>query len=83
MFPEPEFDLIEEQEDSKSETSKVFKIKYSLNLLPAIGYYIKNDPKNGKIVCNEDVNLMSLTIDSDELDIFETDIVLQLIEFKW
>ena len=43
-------------------------------MLPSIGYHIKNE--NGKkTVMNEDVDLMGLTIDSEELDTFETDIV--------
>ena len=80
VFPEPELGSLDDSnEDAKI---KVFKIKYSLNLLPSIGYYIANvDGK--KVIMNEDVDMMGLIIDSDELDTFETDIIQQLIDFKW
>lgn len=80
VFPEPELGPIDDSDDNSK--VKVFKIKYTLNMLPAIGYYIAQ--ANGqKTICNEDVDIMGLAIDSEELDIFETDILKQLIDFKW
>lgn len=42
--------------------SKVYKIKYSLNLLPNVGEYIIDAdpevPKSKKILMNADINLM-------------------------
>jgi len=75
VFPEAEF----QEEDKIEDSSKVVKIKYSINLLPQIDFNIRNDGEWK----NEDINLMSLCADSDEIEIFQTDCLQQLIEFKW
>jgi hypothetical protein len=69
-------------------TSKVYKIKYSLNLLPSIGTYINKDKDlyTKKMVVelsNNDINLLDECANSEELAIFETDTLKDLIEFKW
>lgn len=69
-------------------TSKVYKIKYSLNLLPSIGTYINKDKdlytKQMVIeLSNNDINLLDECANSEELAIFETDTLKDLIEFKW
>jgi hypothetical protein len=40
VFPEPELSALDESDENAK--VKVFKIKYSLNMLPSIGYYISN-----------------------------------------
>ena len=66
-----------EQEDL--DNSKVYKIKYSINLLPQVGYFVDDNGEH----CNEDVSLMSLAAESEEIEIFTTDSLNNLIEFKW
>ena len=66
--------------------TKVYKVKYSVNLLPSIGEYIRpEDVEKGekRQVMNEGCHLMGEFVDSEELNIFETQTVLQYIEFKW
>ena len=51
---------------------KIFKIKYSINLLAQIDMHIV-ESENSKKQMNSDVSLMTLAGESDELCIFETD----------
>jgi hypothetical protein len=60
------------------EANKIFKITYSINILPGLGEYQKDG-----VSYNEDTNLMGLLNASEELDIFGTKSVLELIQFKW
>lgn len=48
---------------------KVFKIKYSLNILSSVS--------------EEEAQLMEAVAGSTELSIFTTDLVMDLIDFKW
>lgn len=75
VFPEAEF----AKEDKIEDKSKVFKIKYCINLLPQIDFYITDDGKWK----NQDINLMSLCADSEEIEIFQAASLQQLIDFKW
>jgi hypothetical protein len=54
VFPEEEFDELDHHED-KIDSNKVFKISYSLNLLPLIGQHIEFF-KGEKILRNIDVS---------------------------
>lgn len=45
MFPEEE---LEEIDENNAETSKIFKINYTLNLLPRLGEHFDQDPKTGE-----------------------------------
>jgi len=75
VFPEAEF----AREDSVEDASKVFKIKFSINLLPQVDFHITADGEKK----NEDINLMTLCAETEEIEIFQTDALCQLIEFKW
>ena len=66
-------------EQEELDNSKVYKIKYSINLLPQVGYFVDDNGEH----CNEDVSLMSLAAESEEIEIFTTDSLNNLIEFKW
>ena len=89
VFYEPEFksleDLKSDQEDGGSvtiDTSKVYKIKYSVNILPGIGEHIVDeDPTNEgeKTFYNTDVNFMGLLNASEELEIYDTTTIRELI----
>lgn len=66
--------------------TKVYKIKYCVNLLPTIGEYIRPADKElgiQKQLVNEDINLMGICNESEELEIYETQAIQQLIQFKW
>jgi hypothetical protein len=86
LFPEDHFKVSEEEEGN--EKVQFFKIKYHLNLLPSIGFYFSRelDPKTNEPIIqrqNEDTNLLELFAKTDEISIFETKSVRQLIQFKW
>jgi hypothetical protein len=84
----PDFVPMDEQEEEEEgkesdETQKVSKIKYSINLLGQVSMHIKIS-SDGKIeYVNEDVSLMSLCGETDELEIFNTESLQQVIKFKW
>lgn len=62
--------------------TKVYKIKYCVNLLPTIGEYIRPADKElgiQKQLMNEDINLMGICNESEELEIYETQAIQQLI----
>lgn len=48
---------------------RLYKVNYHLNLLSSMS--------------QEDGKLIDAIADSDELDIFETDLVMDLVDFKW
>ena len=80
VFPEKEFeDIINEDGSQKDnvESDKIFKIKYTINLLPCIGSYIEEfQNENGeaaeKIVRNADVKFMEACASTEHLDMFES-----------
>lgn len=82
IFHEKKFQPIEtdnEDQAEKIDTSKVYKISYFINLLPSIGAYIMDGP-NGIEEFNEDVGFMGLLSEmEDELEIFDTASIHQLI----
>lgn len=80
IYHEDSFSLKELYEENlDSSHAKVYKIKYSINLLPQAGFYINNDGEH----FNEEVSLMALAADSEEIEIFQTASLINLINFKW
>jgi len=71
-FPEEEFEDIVNEDGMTKEglaTDKIYKIKYTINLLPIIGTHVDTD--NGeKTIKNSDVSFCDDCANSDELDIF-------------
>ena len=66
----------------------MYKIKYSINMLPYIGMYLhkSTDPytkEETREMANEDVNLLGLCSESDELEMFGSESLQDCIEFKW
>ena len=54
------------------------KVKYTINMLPSIGFHLEYGvPKN------EEVDFFDLCLDAKDLDIFESSSFLQLMNFKW
>jgi hypothetical protein len=64
---------------------KVYKIEYTINLLPKIGEHLIEDRQNpGKtIVVNEGVSVLDLLQQSPELELFGCQAILDLVDFKW
>lgn len=52
------------------EEAKVYKIKYSLNILPSMNDYSEDD-------------LMEAIIRSDEMKIFTSEGVIDMVDYKW
>ena len=85
VFPEEEFAEIFDSDGNTTsdiETNKIYKIKYELNVLPCIGTYVI-DSNGRKELKNGDVNFMGAISQTDELDIFNTETLKMLIDFKW
>ena len=95
VFPESEFASLDDQElelkDKNIDSSKIYKIKYTLNMLPFVGVYmnkiydIRKGPDHPPTLelANEDVNILAICAESDEIEMFETESLQDLIEFKW
>lgn len=72
------------RENSSVDTSKVFKISYEINTLPIMGEHIKMNKETGeREFVKEGVYLMQLFKEATELEIFSTETVIDLLEFKW
>jgi hypothetical protein len=65
------------------DSSKFYKVSYSLNILPVIGEYCVIDSNGKKRIENEGLNLLEVFNEGNELDIFECKSVQNLITFKW
>lgn len=60
----------------------MYKVSYSINMLPMVEFYSVREC--GKIrFINEGISLMKLCCESDELEIFDSENFIQLIEYKW
>jgi len=84
VFPEPEFDELEHTGktygslNDKLDYRKIYKIKYSVNLLPQIGQHFMVED-NSQCYINADVHLMNLCAEGDELEMFDTETLSQVI----
>jgi hypothetical protein len=65
------------------DSSKFYKVSYSLNILSVIGEYCVMDSHGNKRIENEGLNLLEVFNEGNELDIFECKSVQNLITFKW
>ena len=63
--------------------SKIYKIKYSVNLLGQCGMYVTTNGDGEIEIVNEDVNLMSLAEETEEMEIFDTPAIVDIIEYRW
>ena len=75
IFDEKRFEKVNDYQIDKD----THKIKYELNILPNIGMHIADDGKK----INKEVSLMKLICDSNQLELFNCDVVQDLIDFKW
>lgn len=88
IFPDiPSIFNEDDGEDVDIDQNKVYKITYSINILPQIGEYIKegtdDDGNAHKEFINSENNLMGLINETEELEIFGAKTIQQLIQFKW
>jgi len=60
----------EPQGRAQKDKEKVYKIRYSLNILPSMNFHCEND-------------LIEAIVNSEELAIFETDAVMNMVKYKW
>lgn len=67
---------------SKVDKSKIFKIKYDLNLIPQIGSYIRVRGGVNEYI-NENTSIMKLCTESNEFEIFNSPTINDYIQFKW
>lgn len=77
VFPEEEFDDFRDEDGQakeKIDTSRIYKIKYTINLLPQIGCHIEMvTDESGKVTptyFNQESDLMKIIATSEELEIF-------------
>lgn len=88
VFPEPEYEPLNHtgksygSSEDKIDYRKIYKIKYSVNLLPQIGQHF-NCEGNKETYTNSEVKLMEICAESDELEIFDTETLSQVIQYKW
>ena len=72
------------RENSAQDSSKSYTISYELNTLPLMGEHIIVDKVTGKKTFkNEGTFLMELWVEAEELEIFSSETVIDLLEFKW
>lgn len=82
IFHEARFNK-DPNEEGELDSSKFFKVSYSLNILPVIGEYCIMDSEGKKRIENEGLNLLEVFNEGAELDIFECKSVQNMITFKW
>lgn len=86
----PDFVPLEQQDEEEPEgkehthedNRKISKIKYSINLLAQVSMYIQDHDGTNEFI-NDDVSIMGMCGDTEELEIFETESLQQVIGFKW
>lgn len=82
VFPEPGLQPLESTQTKDS--SKLFKIKYSVNILPSFCSYITVNKKGeAKKHVNSEIDFMYLLGQSTEVEIFDLDLIKTLNDFKW
>ena len=72
----------------KIDKQLVFKIKYKLNLLPEAGIHALRsccDTHESETInfINEKISILNLCTSVDEIDVFLTEALQEIIKFKW
>ena len=71
VFHEKEFEDISGRE---VQSDKVYKIKYSLNMLPGMGECVRICPRTGdKIIDSKGYSILNQMCEADELELFDTE----------
>ena len=74
IFWEQSFEAIDD-ESTEFDSSKIYKVSYTLNSLPQLSEYVVRDRASGEqTLMNQGVSLMQMCIDAEEeLEIFDSD----------
>jgi hypothetical protein len=81
-MPDPD-DLAGRELFKSIDTSKIYKIQYSINLLPSVCPYIEQTEDGKKRLINDEMDFFELMKDSDEFEAFKCEALKDLIKFKW
>lgn len=73
---------VKEDEEEVIDSSKLYKVSYTVNMLPTLGEYVVEED-DGRRVVNEGVSLINECIESGQLAIFESENFQHVIKFKW
>ena len=82
IFHEDKFDVPDE-DMPVLDSSKVYKVSYSINMLTLLGEYIEQTEDKSLKFVNKDVSLIDLCIQNELIDVFESANFIELIVFKW
>ena len=64
---------------TSTDSSKIYKIKYQINILPGIGVH----HRGSDVLLNKDIDWMNILQNSQEIDMFKSKSILPFIKFKW
>ena len=82
LFPEIEEMKDEDNFDEEGKKRQIFKIRYTINLLPKLAEHIAwIDGKKTKM--NRMICIMYLCCNCGDLEVFNTNSIKELIQFKW
>ena len=79
MFPESNFDELEQKTGDSHDSSKIYKIKYQINILPGIGVHNKVDGNGKPDLFNNQIDFMDMLYNCEEIDIFKAKTILPFI----
>ena len=86
IFHEERF-VVADEDNCNIDSSKIFKVQYSINMLSILGEYVEiKKGKSGfdqKLLINEGISLMDLCTQNDQIDVFESGNFIKLLKFKW
>lgn len=71
-------DIFDDEDDGK-----IFKIIYKVNLVPQIGLHVIQNEEGKNEFVNMGVSLMDLCENSEDIDVFLSTSIQEVIEFKW
>jgi hypothetical protein len=78
VFPESNFDELKEKTGDQ-DSSKIYKIKYQINILPGIGVHNKVDGNGEPELLNNQIDFMDMLYNTEEIDIFKSKAILPFI----
>lgn len=73
IFFEEHFKAKDDAEEDAIDSSKLYKVSYTVNMLPTLGEYIVEDENGERQLINEGIDLINQCIESDELEIFRSE----------
>ena len=86
-FPEDSFARPTEQEEKETDTSKIYKLRYTINLLPYVCSHLEIKPdKDGYLAeqwVHNKYDVLDILTRCNEWPVFRTKAVKDLIKFKW